>query len=160
MAHFKSYIQKILLTFALTAPAIASAQNAVLEKLASLPQVEYSYLSSEMLSKAEDLSYTSTNINQILSQLNSIEVLNSDEDEESYNKIRSEIQTLNVDMKLISRIQNDGKITRMFGMPSRENVSSYSEILFIKDDPDNQEITAILFTGNIQPDAIKDLLDD
>ncbi|MCM1504023.1 MAG: DUF4252 domain-containing protein [Muribaculum sp.] len=162
MATAKSHIKNLIVAAMILVPAITSAQNAVFEKLANLPDVEYTYLSSAMLSNAENLPQTSININKVLSQLNSIEVLTSDEEEESYKKISTDIQSLYGGMKLISRVQDGTNITQIFGMPTKggESSATYSEILFVNDDRDSQEITAILFTGKIQPDAIKDLLDD
>ena len=42
---------------------------------------------------------------------------------------------------------------------ARRGPSQYSKILYIKDDGDSQEIKMILFTGDIEPDTIKKLVD-
>lgn len=161
MTSIKVHAKRIFLGILTATPMFLVAQNPLFEKLAKLPEVEYSYLSRAMLSKAEDLPRTSTDINKVLSQLNSIEVLVSDSHEESYKKICSEINSLHSGMKLISQLQNDGEVTQIFGAQAKVNAmqDSYSEILFINNDADRQELTAILFTGTIEPDSIKDLLD-
>ena len=63
-------------------------------------------------------------------------------------------------MTLLSRIQDDGDVTEIFGTKaSNDSQSRYSEILYIQDDTDCNEIKLIYLSGNIEPDAIRELID-
>ncbi len=159
MTSIMTFLKPLAIAAMLSIPAAVTAQNHLFEQMAQLPEVEYTYLSSAMLSKADDLPQTSTSINEILSQLNSIEVLTT-ESSTSYQQIVNSMKSLSSSMKLISRVQDDEETTQIFGNKSdSKSQSEYSEILFIKNDRDSEEVTVILFTGNIQPESIKDLID-
>ncbi len=136
-------------------PSLAMAQSQLFEQMAKLPETEYTYLSSAMISSAEDvLSISSLDI---LSQLKSIEILKSDQ---SCDKIRADIKYMIPSMTLLSRIQDDGDVTEIFGTKaSNDSQSRYSEILYIQDDTDCNEIKLIYLSGNIEPDAIRELID-
>lgn len=125
--------------------------------MAKLQETEYTYLSSAMISSAEDI--LSISSQDILSQLKSIEILKSDNDQ-SCDKIRTDIKYMIPDMTLLSRIQDDGDVTEIYGTKTFDNSQSrYSEILYIQDDTDCNDITLIYLTGNIEPDAIRELVD-
>ena len=160
---FKVFIKVAAVAALLCSANSASAQNRVLEQLTKLKDVEYSYLSSATLYKAEDLPQMSSSVEEILPQLNSIEILTSD-DKTSYRKIVEDIRSLSDPMTLISKIQADNEMTQIFGKKSKagndeRSQRSYSEILFINDDRDAEEVTVILFTGNIKPESIKDMIE-
>lgn len=149
---FKSLAAMALVIF----PSLAMAQSQIFKQMAKLPEAEYTYLSSEMISSAEDV--LSISSQDILSQLRSIEILKS-ENEQSCGKIRTDIKSKSDAMTLLSRIQDDGDVTEIYGTKTSGNPQSrYSEILYIQDDTDCNDITLIYLTGNIEPDAIRELV--
>lgn len=150
---FKSLAVMALVIF----PSLAMAQSQIFEQMAKLQETEYTYLSSAMISSTEDI--LSISSQDILSQLKSIEILKSDNDQ-SCDKIRTDIKYMIPDMTLLSRIQDDGDVTEIYGTKTFDNSQSrYSEILYIQDDTDCNDITLIYLTGNIEPDAIRELVD-
>lgn len=137
-------------------PSLAMAQSEIFEQMAKLPEAEYTYLSSAMISSAEDV--LSISSQDILSQLKSIEILKSDNDQ-SCGKIRTDIKSKSGSMTLLSRIQDDGDVTEIYGTKASDNSQSrYHEILYIQDDTECNEITLIYLTGNIEPDAIREIV--
>lgn len=157
MTPTASTFKKLAIMALVLFPSLAMAQSQLFEQMAKLPETEYTYLSSAMISSAEDvLSISSLDI---LSQLKSIEILKSDNDQ-SCDKIRADIKYMIPSMTLLSRIQDDGDVTEIFGTKaSNDSQSRYSEILYIQDDTDCNEIKLIYLSGNIEPDAIRELID-
>ena len=107
---------------------------------------------------ADDVASLPSDVSEVVSQLKSIEMLETD-DESSYKQIRSGIESQYNGMSLLTKIMDDEESTMIYGAKKGTGASQYSKILYIKDDGDSQEIKMILFTGDIEPDTIKKLVD-
>lgn len=158
MATLTSILKNAVITLLFLTPAIGLSQNPFFEQMAKLPDVNYTYLSSATLSMADDVASLPSDVSEVVSQLKSIEMLETD-DESSYKQIRSGIESQYNGMSLLTKIMDDEESTMIYGAKKGTGASQYSKILYIKDDGDSQEIKMILFTGDIEPDTIKKLVD-
>ena len=126
------------------------AQEAAFKRAAKLPDVEYVYLSKDMLSMGGG-SLPVAGMDEAAARLTSMEVL-STSSQESASKALPMLDDTRTGMDLLGHIsENDGTVD-IYGVRSGDHLSELLVLVV-----DEADMCAVMMKGNIDPDVIKSI---
>lgn len=136
------------ITVALGAGSTAMAQEEAFKRAARLPEVEYIYMSKDILSKVGG-SLPVSGMDEVALQLTSMEVLNTSS-RESAVKVFDMLESSRNGMELLTHMsENDGTVD-IYGVRNSDKLSELMVLVM-----NDSVLSAVMMKGNIDPETIK-----
>ena len=130
----------------------ASARNNDFEKIASIPNVEYVYVSKSMLKSLESIDNDSElNFIRSAKELNSVEILSCD-NAENIAEVNEKLNEAANELELLSKVKSDNKNINIYG---KRHGDGLSEILVIS--PAQDKVVAVFMKGNMDAETLKSI---
>lgn len=151
----KRYILAIMFLLSMVQIS-AHAQEAILEEISEMKNVEVVYISKAMLKsmRAHGMNVGGMNISTLANELSSLNIMTV-EDERAVSKVRNKLKTVGKDynMEVVVKIKDSEGSTEMYA--TRDSKNYYAQLLTIVDEGD--EMTIIYMTGTIGMGSLNEL---
>lgn len=151
----KRYILAIMFLLSMVQIS-AHAQEAILEEISEMKNVEVVYISKAMLKsmRAHGMNVGGMNISTLANELSSLNIMTV-EDERAVSKVRNKLKTVGKDynMEVVVKIKDSAGSTEMYA--TRDSKNYYAQLLTIVDEGD--EMTIIYMTGTIGMGSLNEL---